>query len=64
MVVPALLYYAETYTLYRDHIRRLEAVQQWHLRQILKIKWDDFASNVEVRQRAGLESIETTLAAS
>ena len=50
--------------LYRDHIKRLEAVQQRQLRRIMKIKWDDFVSNVEVLRRAGLESIETTLAAS
>ena len=64
MVLPALVYSAETYTLYRDHIRKLEAVQQRHLRQIMKIKWDDRVSNVEVRRRAGLESVEATLAAS
>ena len=64
MVLPALLYSAETYTLYRNDIRRLEAVQQRHLRQIMKIKWDDYVPNVEVRRRAGLESIEATLAAS
>ena len=62
MVLPALLYSAETYTLYREHIRRLEAVQQRHLRRIMNIKWSDFVSDVEVQERAGLESVEATLA--
>ena len=61
---PALVYSADTYTLHRAHIRKLEAVQQRHLRQIMKIKWDDHVSNVEMRMRAGLESVEATLAAS
>ena len=63
MVLPAFLYSAETYTLYRAHFRKLEALQQRQLRQILKIKWDDYLSNVEMRTRAGLESVEATLAA-
>ena len=63
LVLPALLYSAETYTLYRRHIKRLEAVQQRHLRRIMKIKWDDFVSDVEVLRRAGLESVEAGLAA-
>ena len=29
----------------------------------MKIKWNDHVSNVEVRRRAGLESVEATLAA-
>ena len=61
MVLPALLYSAETYTLYREHIRRLEAVQQRHLRRIMKIKWSDYVSNVEVLRRAGLDSVEAVL---
>lgn len=62
IVVPALLYSAETYTLYRKHIRKLEAVQQRHLRRIMGVRWSDYISNVEVLRRAGLHSIEATLA--
>ena len=62
MILPALIYSAETYTLYREHIRRLEAVQQRHLRRIMNIKWSDYISNVEVLRRAGLDSIEAVLA--
>ena len=60
VVLPALLYSAETYTLYRGHIRRLDAVQQRHLRRIRKIKPDDRISNVEVLRRAGLERVEAS----
>ena len=62
VVLPALLYSAETYTLYRAQIRRLEAVQQRHLRRIMGIKWQELVSNVEVLRRANLESVEATLA--
>ena len=62
VVLPALLYSVETYTLYREHIVKLERVQQRHLRRIMKIKWDDYISNVEVLRRAGMDSIEATLA--
>ena len=64
VVLPALLYSAETYTLYREHIKKLEAVQQRHLRRIMKISWSDYVSNVEVLNRAGMDSIEATLATS
>ena len=62
IVLPALLYSAETCTLYREHIKKLESVQQRHLRRIMKTKWSDYVSNVEVLRRAGLDSIEATLA--
>ena len=62
VVLPALLYSAESYTLYREHIKRLEAVQQRHLRRIMRIKWSDYVSNVEVLRRAGLDSIEAVIA--
>ena len=64
VVQPALLYSAETYTLYRDQIRRLEAVQQRHLRRIMKVKWYNYVSDVEVLRRSGLDSIKATLAVS
>ena len=63
VVLPALLYSAETYTLYRGHMRRLEAVQQRHLRRIMNIKPDVRISNIELLRRDGLESVEAVLAA-
>ena len=61
VVLPALLYSAETYTLYREHIKKLESVQQRHLSRIMKSKWDDFTSNVEVLRRARMHGIEVIL---
>ena len=64
VVLPALLYSSETYTLYRGHIRKLETVQQRHLRRIMKIRWSDHVSNIEVLKRANMDSIESVLATS
>ena len=51
MGLPGFLFSTETYTVHREHIRKLEAVQNRHLRQIMKTKRDDHGSNVEMRQR-------------
>ena len=39
IVIPTLLYSSETWTLYRSHIKRLDQVQQRHLRQLMNISW-------------------------
>ena len=62
VVLPALLYSAEAYTLYREHIKKLEAVQRQHLRCIMKIRYSNYVSNVAVLRRANMNSIEATLA--
>ena len=54
VVVPTLLYGAETGVLYRKQIRLLE---RFHKR----IKWQDHVSNEEVLKRASLPSIESIL---
>ena len=64
IVLPTLLYSAETYTLYRRHFRKLSKVHLRHLRQILQISWKDHIPNVEVLRRANMSSIEATLTAS
>ena len=64
IVLPTLLYSAETYTLYRRHFRKLSKVHLRHLRQILQISWKDHIPNVEVLRRAKMSSIEATLTAS
>ena len=61
IVLPTLLYSAETYTLYRCHFIKLSKV---HLRQILLISWKDHIPNVEVLRRANMSSIEATPTAS
>ena len=64
IVLPTLLYSAETYTLYRRHFRKLSKVHLRHLRQILQISRKDHIQNVEVLRRANMSSIEASLTAS
>ncbi|KAI0229981.1 hypothetical protein LSAT2_019614 [Lamellibrachia satsuma] len=52
VVLPTLLYSAETYTLYRRLIRTLSKVHLRHLRQILRISLKDHISNVDVLRQA------------
>ena len=61
VVVPTLLYGAETWVLYLKKIRLLEQFHQRCLRSILGIKWQDHVSNEEVLKRASLPSIEYIL---
>ena len=61
VVVPTLLYSAETWVLYRKQIRLLERFNQRCLRSILGIKWQDNVSNEEVLKRASLASTESIL---
>ena len=61
IVVPALLYGAETWVLCRKQIRLLKRFHQRCLRSILGIKWPDHVSKEEVLKRASLPSIESTL---
>ena len=59
VVVPALLYGAETWVPYRKQIRLLERFHQRCFRSIHGIKWQDHVSNKEVLKRASLPSIES-----
>ena len=61
IVVPTLLYGAETLVLYQKQIRLLERFHQRCLRSILGIKWPDHVSNEEVLKTASLPSIESIL---
>ena len=61
VVVPTLLYGADTWVLYRKQIKLLERFHQRCLRSILGIKWQDHVSNEEVLKRASLPSIESIL---
>ena len=44
-------------------MRKLDAVQQRHLRRVIGIKWSDLVSNAHVLRRANMESVEATLTA-
>ena len=61
VVVPTLLYGAETVVLYRKQIRLLERFHQRCLCSILSIEWQDNVSNEEVLKRPSLPSIESIL---
>ena len=53
-----LLYCAETWTLLKADVNRLQAVHMRSLRRILGIHWFDHVTNVEVKDRTRLEDIE------
>ena len=61
VIVPTLLYGAETWVLCRKQVGLLEWFHQCCLRFILRIKWQDHMSNVEVLKRASLPTIESIL---
>ena len=61
VVVPTLLYGAETWVLNRKQIRLLERFLQRCLPTVLGIKWQDHVSNEEVLKRASLHGIESIL---
>ncbi|XP_076049721.1 uncharacterized protein LOC143030457 [Oratosquilla oratoria] len=57
-----LLYSAETWTAYREHIKQLEAFHISSLQKIFKLSWKDKIPHTEILQRAGTTTIETMLA--
>ena len=61
VVIPTLIYGAETWTLYRRQVRLLERFHQRCLRSILNIKWHDYVSNEDVLEKAELPSVESIL---
>ena len=54
IVIPTLLYGAETWVLYRKQIRLLERFHRRCLRSILGIRWQDYVSIEEILKRASL----------
>ena len=61
VVLSNLLYGCETWTCYRRHIKQLEQFHMRHLRTIMKIKWQDKISNIEVLERSRCSSIEAMM---
>jgi len=61
VVLSALLYGCETWTLHMRHVRLLESFHIRHLRAILRIRWQDRITNEEVLQRAQMTSLEAML---
>ena len=61
IVIPTLLYGAETLVLYQKQIRLLEWFYQCCLHSILGIKCQNYISNEEVLKKASLPNIESIL---
>ena len=54
-VLPVLLYGSETWTLHQNAWDKLQAFHMRCQRRILRIKWDDSVSNIEVKKCSGLQ---------
>ena len=61
IVLPTLLYGAETWTVYRRYVKKLHAFMMRHLRSIMKIRWQDKVTHIKVIKRAGLPPMEDRL---
>ena len=60
-ILSTLLYGSETWTLYSNQERRLNAFHMRRLRRILDIPWKDKVPNTKVLERAGITSLYTIL---
>ena len=56
-----LLYGSETFTLYRKHIKILEAFHMQCIKKILGLTWQDRVPHTDMLKHAGLPSIESLL---
>ena len=61
IVLSALLYGAEAWTVYRRQVKKLHAFMMRHLRSIMRITWMDKVTNKEILERPGLPSMEDLL---
>src|SRR2546425_1253564 len=61
VVLSNLLFGCATWTCCRRHIKQLEQFRMRHLRAILKKKWQDKISNIEVLERSRCSSIEAMI---
>ena len=59
--LPPVFINVREWNLHYQQVRQIRTIQQCHLGNILKIKWDQYISNEEVLNRAGLEDIEIKL---
>ena len=58
IILSTLLYGAETWTVYRRHVKKPHAFMMRHMRSIMKIRWQDKVINIKVLKRARLPSME------
>ena len=62
VVLTMLLYGCETWTLYKEDLKKLERSHQRKLRAIMNIRWQDKLSNISVLNRGCSQSIEAIVA--
>jgi len=60
-VLSVLLYGAETWMMTRESERRLASFHTKCLRCLLNIRWNDFITNTEVREKANAEDVLTAI---
>ncbi|KAJ8395970.1 hypothetical protein AAFF_G00026780 [Aldrovandia affinis] len=61
VVLPTLLYGAESWTMYSRHLKALEQRHQRFLQKILRISWEDRRTNTSILEEANMNSITTTI---
>ena len=61
VVISALLYGSEAWTLYQRQVKMLEQFHMRSLRKLLGVTWRDRVSNVEVLRRTSCVSLESVL---
>ncbi|CAG9136750.1 unnamed protein product [Plutella xylostella] len=62
IILPILLYAAETWCCYKADIKQLDTFHLKCLRSILRIKWQDRIPNTEVLRRSKLSGVESLIA--
>ena len=61
VILPTLLYGAESWTTYSRHLRALELFHQRALRKILRINWEDRRTNSSILEETNMPSITTII---
>ena len=61
VVLPALLYACESWTVYQRHAKKLNHFHLSCLRKLLKIRWQDKIPDTEVLKKAKMQSVHTLL---
>ena len=60
-ILPIVLYASECWAPTKANVARLDTFDQWCLRRLLWITWQDHITNIEVRERTGLPAVSETI---
>jgi len=60
-ILPIMLYGSECWTVTKADAQRIDATDQWCLRRILDIRWNDFVRNEEVRRLTEQPPLSSTV---